>query len=294
MNNPSLAGKVVVLPVRFNFLHRGHEAYVRSVLAHEPRKVYVFLGRANAFRVPTDPLDDVERRFVLEGFLRKLPAAARERFELLPIFNRTLGEIRWTAQQVADWYGYCEALLTKRGLEPWDVVVSGNTYTQASPGTLQFVDPYRLIADSDQTFVPTGEPVCATYVRSLLYAGDPAWRSYVSCTTADVVEAQLAAFHMEAGPKEGLVHRVHLACQWEGVAITVETVIEDGEFKDHVLARDVVEALRHRGVNARMTPGPLPYVLELSTESNPAATKTISLHSVTASQDGYYLDYRFA
>lgn len=288
-----LRDKIIVLPVRFNFLHLGHEAYVRSVLACRPKRVYIFLGRCNSFRIPSDPLDDVERRFLLDAFLATLPDWERKKVDVFPVFNRELGEISWTAKAVTRWYSYCEALLKRRGLEPWDVIVSGNPYVSTQPQNLNFIDPYKLISQQDQVFLPNGEPVCATYVRALLYNGDERWRSYASVITATIVERQLAQFGMDRGPLEALRHRVRCEFEVEGEQVTVAHVVEDGEFKDHALIREIHGALLNRGLDACLSASSRAYEVDIEF-LHPRQRYIVKLASVRLCPEEQILDYVFA
>lgn len=289
-----IRGRVVVLPVRFNFLHRGHEAYIASVLAREPRKVYIFLGRSNGFRIPTDPLDDVERRFLVEAFLQTLPASVSRRVEIFPVFNRQLGEVVWTREAVAAWYGCCRAILEERGLEAWDAIVSGNPYAKLENEGLRFVDPYRLVDVRNQVFTPDGKPVCATYVRALLYSGDDRWRDYVAPGTASLVERRLAEHGMDEGPREGVRHRLRFDARIAGRSISVRHVVRDGEFKDHALVRELGNALRRQGLGGEITGGTDPYRFHVAFGSPDSRSAMVRLDRVSPCPETGDLDYHFS
>src|SRR5690606_19457153 len=139
--------------------------------------------------------------------------------------------------------------------------------------------PYELISDQNQVFLPNGEPVCATYVRALLYSGDERWRRYVSATTASMVERQLSQFGMDRGPMEALHHRVRCEFEVDGAPVRVACVVEDGEFKDHALIRELQGKLLNQGLAVRVTAGSMPYVVDAEL-LDPYRRYTIRLTSV--------------
>lgn len=248
-----LLDKVVVLPVRFNMLHRGHEAYIKAVLGCGPRAVYIFLGRSNAFRIETDPFDDVERRCMIESFAATLSPSDAEKLHIFPIFNRKVGAIEWSTAEVSTWYGYCANLLLARGLPRWDVVISGNSYTDSYSGDIVFISPYDLVRREDQVYVDDDVPVFATRVRQLLYAQDESWTRYVSEQTACIVRETINSFPMAQGPVEGIRHLVRVA----GIGIDEQSFclvrsVEDGQFKDRIAVEALHGHFNCEGVSARL------------------------------------------
>lgn len=291
-----LFGKIVVLPVRFNMLHLGHEAYIKAVLRCQPSAVYVFFGRSNAFRIETDPFDDVERRCMLQSFAATLPASDAAKLQIFPVFNRRTGPIVWSNEEVNAWYGYCADLLDRRGLRQWDVVISGNNYTNAYDGDIVFVSSYDLVSPEDQVFVDDDVPVSATHVRGLLYAGDEAWSRYVSGQTARIVRGQLRAFPRVCGPLDGVRHWVTIrGNDFDGHRLDYSCAVVDGQFKDRVVADALETLIADIGGVARIQPSPSePYGISGLIERNGRCFDArVDLRVVAPLPDSSDLEYIF-
>lgn len=288
---------MVVLPVRFNMLHRGHEAYIRAVLRSKPSAVYIFLGRCNAFRIDTDPFDDVERRCMIEAFCASLDVDERRRIHIFPIFNRQPGAIKWTKETVDEWYGHCARLVKTRGLAHWDVVISGNPYTNGYEGDIEFISPYDLVTDTDQVFTTSGQPVNATWVRSLMYRADSSWRDFVSSATARIVDDCLRRFPLEAGPLDGRSHRVRVNQEIGTLGhCDIECSVEDGEFKDEVAARAVAQWAADRGGRVLVHPPSCetPYIRRIGTDHGGESWDAAIVLDEVVSGSAESLHYRFS
>ncbi|MEZ5440242.1 MAG: hypothetical protein R3F15_02025 [Lysobacterales bacterium] len=287
--NADICDKIVVLPVRFNFLHKGHEAYIRSVLQQDVRQVYIFLGRCNAVRVSSDPFDDVERRFMIDAFLNSI-AGASDRVRIFPVFNRALGTIVWSEDEVQRWYGYCADILARFGLPRWDAVISGNPYAGANRKLQHFVNPYDLVPESEQVYMPCGKPLCATFVRNLLYADDLDWQAWVSEATASIVRSQLKRLDMASGPLEALSHRV--VCNLPAASGTAHysQVIADGEFKDQVARSIILRHFSERFSSAEVAITSEPYTFALS---GVRGVQAVSLSRIVRSETESSLEYVF-
>ncbi len=180
--------KIVFFPGRFNFFHKGHASALKQIFNLKPKKIYVGLGRCNIFRSPENPCDEVERRNMIINFCNK-EGLNTSILEIFPIFNLLEGELKWTKQEINDWYKLAEESIKNQNFDNFNLIVIGNSYalSKSKINDIPCVDFTEIIKEVE-LFDSSGLRISGTNIRNRVLL-DQIYKDFLPQSTLEILDS---------------------------------------------------------------------------------------------------------